>query len=156
MSVTAWRIVKAKRGASAFSGYGARQSGGRWNSPGVPMVYTAGSASLAMLEMLVHIQSRDLLKHYVLFELSFDEKLVETIEVSKLPKAWRKSPPGIGSRRIGDEWVEKGRSVVLRVPSAVVPTEWNYLFNPVHPGFENVVIGPKTRVQFDPRLIKPA
>ncbi|MBI4579680.1 MAG: RES domain-containing protein [Planctomycetes bacterium] len=155
MKLSAWRIVKAKRAASGFTGEGARRAGGRWNSPGIPIVYTASTASLAMLEMLVHIESQDLLNRYVLFEVSFDEALVETVKVKELPRTWRKSPTPAAIRQVGDEWAGEQRSVVLRVPSVVVPTEWNYLLNPAHPEFAKIAIGPRKAVKFDPRLIKP-
>ena len=154
MSVGAWRIVKAKHASSAFTGEGARRSGGRWNSPGTRMIYTAGSVSLAMLEMLVHLQEQEALKRYVLFQVSFDDALVETIDRARLPKTWRKSPAPRAVQRIGDDWVAEQRSAVLRVPSVIVPSEWNYLINPAHPDSAKIIIGPRQPVQFDPRLIK--
>ncbi len=154
MTVSAWRIVKAKHAATAFSGEGARRAGGRWNSPGTAVVYTSGSASLAMLEMLVHLQSGKLLKRYVLFEVQFDDSLVEVVDVKALPRTWRKSPPPLAAQRVGDLWVAGGSSAVLSVPSAIVPEEWNYLLNPAHADFSMIVIGPKLATRFDPRLMK--
>ncbi len=154
MTVRAWRIVKAKHAAAAFTGEGARLAGGRWNSPGTPVVYLSGSASLAMLETLVHLQSRELLKRYVLFEALFDERLVTAIEGKALPRTWRGSPPPAAVQRIGDDWFAQCRSAVLRVPSVIVPGEWNYLLNPSHPEFAAITIGPKTPVRLDPRLVR--
>lgn len=154
MTIRAWRIVKAKHAATAFSGDGARKYGGRWSSPGIPVVYVAGSASLAILEMLVHLQSQELLKRYVMFETSFDDALVKKIDAARLPKAWRQSPPTEPVQQVGDAWVADGNTAILRVPSAIVPTEWNYLLNPAHADFGKITIGPKQQVQFDPRLIK--
>jgi RES domain-containing protein len=154
MTVRAWRIVKAKHAAHAFSGEGAKRSGGRWNSPGVAVIYASGSVPLAMLEMLIHLQSQELLKRYVLFEVTFDESLVTTVDRRTLPKTWGKSPPSAVVQRVGDVWVAGGESAVLRVPSVVVPHEWNYLLNPGHPDFRRITIGPKQPVWFDPRLIK--
>lgn len=107
-----------------------------------------------MLEMLVHIQSQELLKRYVLFEVVFDESLVTLVEPKTLPKAWRKSPPSPALQRTGDLWLAGGASAVLRVPSVVVPDDWNYLLNPAHPDFHHVTIGPRQPVRFDPRLIR--
>ena len=154
MTLRAWRIIKNRHAASAFRGDGARLAGGRWNSPGVSMVYTAGNPALAMLEMLVHLQAQELLNHYVLFEVSFDERLVTKLAVKDLPKTWRKSPPSTTIQRIGDTWIADRKSAVLRVPSAVLPIEWNYLLNPAHPDFKRITTGPKRPVQFDPRLVK--
>lgn len=87
MTVNGSRIVKEKHAASAFTGEGAKRFGGRWNNPGVAVVYVAGSASLAMLEMLVHIEAPELLKRYALFEVSFDDRLITTVDIKDLPKA---------------------------------------------------------------------
>jgi RES domain-containing protein len=154
MSVHVWRIVKAKHAVTAFSGEGAKAAGGRWNSPGAAVVYTAGSASLAMLEMLVHLGSQGLLKRYVLFEATFDESLVNRLDAADLPKSWRKSPSPPTVQQVGDAWLAEGCSVVLRVPSVLVPTEWNYLLNPAHADFAEIAVGRKQFVRFDPRLVK--
>jgi RES domain-containing protein len=148
------RIVKEKHAATAFTGKGAKRFGGRWNNPGMAVVYIAGSASLAMLEMLVHIEAPELLKRYALFKVSFDDRLVTTVDIKNLPKTWRKSPPPRAVQIIGDEWIVGRKSAVLRVPSVVVPTEWNYLLNPAHAEFGAITIGTKQRIKFDPRLIK--
>ncbi|HTV46891.1 MAG TPA: RES family NAD+ phosphorylase [Phycisphaerae bacterium] len=154
MTIHAWRIVKAKHSASAFSGDGAEKFGARWNSRGVSVVYVAGSRSLAMLEILVHLQYEELLKRYVVYEVAFDDALVSSINPATLPRTWRKSPPPVTVQQIGDAWIAGTSSAVLRVPSAIVPTEFNYLLNPAHPDFAKIKIGPKQPVQFDSRLIK--
>ena len=153
MSVHAWRIVKAKNAASAFTGEGARLWGGRWTSPGVPAVYVAGSISLAMLEMLVHLQAEELLARYVLFEVTFEEAMAITVAPDSLPQTWRRSPPLSAIQRIGDEWITAGRSPVLRVPSVVVPSEYNYVLNPGHPGFTRITVGQRQPVRLDRRLL---
>lgn len=154
MTIQVWRITKAKHAAIAFSGSGAKAYGGRWNNPGTAVVYSAGSASLAILEMLVHLQSHDLMRRYVLFEVSFDSKLVKSIDSAALPKTWRRFPSPATVRQVGDDWVADADSSVLRLPSAIVPTEWIYLLNPAHPDFAKITIGPKQQIKFDPRLIK--
>ncbi|MEI7768052.1 MAG: RES family NAD+ phosphorylase [Phycisphaerae bacterium] len=152
--IQAWRIVKTKHASGAFSGEGARLYGGRWNRPGRGMVYTAGSTALALLEMLIHLEPQELLKRYALFSVSIKAELVTNLDPATLPKAWWKSPPAASVQRIGTAWLIQNSSAVLRVPSAIVPNEWNYLLNPAHPDFAKVVIGPKQPVQFDPRLLK--
>jgi RES domain-containing protein len=154
MMIQAWRIVKARYAKSAFSGEGARRAGGRWNSPGFPLVYLAGSTSLAILEMLVHLDSDALIERYVLYETTFDDSLATHIDPASLPKNWQRVPSPPGVKRIGDMWIRNASSVVLRVPSAIVPIEWNYLVNPAHPNFSKVTIGPKKAIRFDPRLSK--
>lgn len=154
MTIRAWRIIKAKHAGTAFSGIGAKDYGGRWNNPGIAIVYTAGSISLAMLEMLVHLQPHDLIRHYVLFEVSFEDTLMKTITTEKLPRTWHKSPSSAKVRQVGDDWWAGGESAILQLPSAIVPSEWNYLLNPEHPDFEKITIGRKQPIKFDPRLIK--
>ena len=154
MMIHAWRITKAKHAATAFTGGGAKAYGGRWNSPGTAVVYTTGSISLAILEMLVHLQAQYLLRHYVIFPVSFDQTLTATFSPATLP-AWRRSPPPASVQRVGDAWVAGGSSAVLRLPSVVVPSEWNYLLNPAHRDFATCTIGPKQHIKLDPRLIKP-
>lgn len=152
MSLTAWRIVKARQAARAFDGEGARRFGGRWNSKGTPMVYTAGSQALAVLELLVHLQDSDLLKHYRLIPVTFDDVMVRIQDSRALPGNWKRRPTPASVRAIGDAWAAAGDSVVLQVPSAVVPVENNYLLNPLHRDFSKLLIGSPQPYRFDPRL----
>src|SRR5271165_3206173 len=98
--VSAWRITKRKHARSAFSGEGARIYGGRWNSPGTAMIYTAQSQSLAVLEVLVHLDSPELLKKYVLFEVVIDPSWVRELALSGLPRNWKGSPTPASVRAI--------------------------------------------------------
>jgi len=152
--ITAWRIVKRKHVRRAFSGEGARLYGGRWNSPGVAVVYAAGSQSLAALEMIVHLDSSELLQNYVVFEVGIDESLVVKIGWSQLPRNWRSDPPPRKVQEIGDTWVRAGMSAVLQVPSATLPSEFNFLLNPYHPDFPRLVIGKPSPFRLDARLAR--
>lgn len=151
--VRVWRIVKARHAGTAFSGDGAKTYGARWSSPGVAVVYVAGSKSLAMLERLVHLGSGELMERYAIFEVTFDEALMAVIDVAILPRSWRKSPPPAALGHIGDTWVASGESAILRVPSVIVPNEYNYLLNPAHPHFNKIKIVVRQPARFDPRLI---
>lgn len=150
MTITSWRIVKKRHSARAFDGEGARINGGRWNSVGVPAVYTAGSISLAILEMLVHGDPP--LAGYVVIPVAFDSALIEDVKVGTLPAGWSMYPAPAAANGIGDEWLRSRRSVVLRVPSAVVPSESNFLLNPAHPEFSKLVIGDPVDHPIDPRF----
>lgn len=154
MKLHSVRIVKVKHAATAFSGEGAKRFGGRWNTPGAAMVYTAGSASLSILEMLVHLHSHELMNRYVLCEVTFDDSLVTAIDSATLPKNWRRSPPPVSVQHVGDAWLAGAASAILRVPSTIVPAEWNYLLNPAHADFGAIKFGPRPFVRFDPRVIK--
>ena len=147
-----WRITKATRAATAFDGEGARLHGGRWNSPGMAVVYTAGSQSLAVLELLVHLQASRLLAAYVSIRATFDTRLVETIDTTAMPPNWRRYPAPVALRQIGDRWIAERRSAILQLPSAIVQAESNYLLNPQHPDFRSVVIARAEPFELDSRL----
>jgi RES domain-containing protein len=152
LTLSAWRITKQKYARSAFAGDGARIYGGRWNSPGTAMLYTAQSQSLAVLEMLVHLDSPDLLRKYVLIEVSIDPSYVIDLSIATLPRNWRADPVPPRVQAIGDDWVAGGTSAVLRVPSTLVPGESNFLLNPRHPDFGKMRIGKPIPFPYDPRL----
>lgn len=149
----AWRIVKAKHAATAFSGDGAAKFGGRWNSRGVRMIYASASKSLAVLESLVHLNPPVVFKS-VEFGIGFDAALVNKIALSDLPADWRQEPPSASTQALGDAWVKSGTSAILAVPSVVLPSETNYLLNPAHPDFSKIKIAKPEAFVFDPRLLK--
>jgi RES domain-containing protein len=150
--ISAWRIVKRKLAAQAFTGEGARVYGGRWNSPGIRVVYTSQSRALAALEILVHLESEEALEHYVMIEVRFNSVLVTSVEAFKLPADWQAEPAPLSLRSIGDGWVAAGVSAVLQVPSAIIPGESNFLLNPAHPDFSKLAFGKPSPFPFDPRL----
>ena len=151
---SAWRIVRARRAATAFSGEGARLYGGRWSSPGVRVVYVSEHQSTAALETLVHALPAGAGERYKAFQLGWPDELTETFLVAKLPAAWRSSPPSQETMRIGDIWAREQRSAVLAVPSAITPADTNFLLNPEHPDFRKIRIAPATDFPFDPRLLR--
>lgn len=146
----AWRIVKEKHAATAFSGEGAAMAGGRWNSRGVPVVYASSTLSLAALESLVHLNPPVLFK-YVAFPIEFDAAFVASL--AALPGDWAIEPPGPLSKATGDAWVRAGESAVLAVPTVIIPAETNYLLNPAHPDFKKISIGKPRPFAFDRRLL---
>ncbi|VGO22495.1 RES family NAD+ phosphorylase [Pontiella sulfatireligans] len=151
---TAWRIVKPRRVADAFSGEGARLFGGRWNSIGRPVVYAAESKALAALEILVHIIDDSLMDEYLCIPVRFDPRLAKLLDLKSLPDDWRKTPPGASTQGLGDAWVADNLSVVLEVPSVLIPGESNYLINPRHPNFGKLQVGAPEPFEFDPRLMR--
>ncbi len=116
------------------------------------MVYTAQSQSLAALEILVNMESGELLRHYVVIEVVIDPALIIKIEGSTLPRNWRTDPPPRKIRAMGDLWIGQSSSAVLQVPSSVVPAESNFLLNPRHSDFHKVHIGKPISFRFDQRL----
>ena len=152
--ITAWRIISANYKDKAFTGDGARIHGGRWNSKGVAVVYTAGSLALASIEMIVNLPAPKLLQKYVRISAHISLDLVSDLSEADLPEDWSSRPIAPSTRVVGDCWVKKQSSAVLRVPSIVVPEEYNYLLNPTHPDFAKIEIGKPIIYYFDPRLKK--
>jgi RES domain-containing protein len=151
---TIWRLLKTRFASSAFDGEGARLYGGRWSSPGTRVAYASNSASLAILEVLVHLDASQMLSTYSLISASVPEKLIEELPQRALPSNWRVYPAPAETAMIGDAWVRRGSSVVLRVPSVVVDAEYNFLVNPAHADFAKLVIGDAVPFVFDHRLRK--
>ena len=151
-----WRLLRKRRLSDAFSGEGARLAGGRWNSPGVKIVYTSASLALATLEYLAHASLLQAPKDVVSIWAEIpDDLAVETLSLGRLPKRWQRyEPPVEALREIGDAWIARCKTAVLAVPSAIVPVESNYLLNPSHPQFEKVEVGRAAPVMFDLRLFK--
>jgi RES domain-containing protein len=156
--IEAYRITKEPNLQQAFSGTGARRYGGRWNSVGVEVVYTSAHRSLAILEVLVHIEddqsSTGTVRHpYLIYPISFDQSCLEALSPSSLPPDWASYPPAKSTQQIGDEWARRANSPVLSVPSAVVPEEHNYLLNPNHKRFAEIHTGVPVPCRIDPRLL---
>jgi RES domain-containing protein len=118
------------------------------------MIYAAGSLSLAAMEMLVHLDSSELLGRYVSIPVRFDSSLCRRLPTARIPPDWRDDPAPISTRRLGSVWARNGTSAILAVPSVLVPLETNYLINLQHPDFRKLEIGKVVSFQFDPRLVK--
>lgn len=152
--IVAWRVCQRRWARRALDGEGAFRFGGRWSSPGTRVVYLASSRALAALEILVHVEDgHDLLAaKYVAIPVSFPETLVGPSP--RLPRRWSDDPPPRETALVGDRWVGSQRSALLRVPSAVVPGEDNYLLNPAHPDAKRARAGRAVPFAFDRRLLK--
>ena len=147
-----WRLVREKHAATAFSGVGAAKTGGRFNSPGTPVVYTSDSYALAMLEVRVHVATFRGMRDRVAVSAEIDDDLVDVLAAADLPPDWRERPAPTSTQALGDAWIASGRSVALRVPSVVVPEQTNVLLNPEHPDFRHIRIGAPSALVLDPRL----
>lgn len=141
---------------------GAYLYGGRWNSPGRYVVYASGNVSLAMLEVLVHIDDAEAFARqaHIYQHLDFDEAQVAVLNETALPNDWNARPETLETQSIGDEWVARQETPVLAVPSVVVPAELrfeqeylNYLINPRHVDFNVAVkVGDVHALSWDPRF----
>ncbi len=150
-----WRICKSKHSQNAFDGEGARFYGGRWNSTCFRMIYTAESIALAALEIIVNLgRDTKLIGKYVVIPVEFDVKLAQELNPRLLPKNWKSYPVPCDTQAIGDHWIASQKSVILRVPSVIVPDEHCYLINPRHPDFRKLKIGKPQKFEWDSRLAK--
>lgn len=152
MTTRVWRISHRDYSESAFSGEGAKLFGGRFNSPGIAAVYTSGALSLSMLELLLQIEDREYLNDCVQFYADIPDKLIYKPRAEDLPDGWSKIPYGKSSQKFGDDWINDSTYAVLRIPSVVVPVEYNYVINPIHPEFEKIELSGGSKVELDPRL----
>jgi RES domain-containing protein len=151
--LTVWRLVHRNYLTSAFNGEGARLAGGRWNSEGFPVVYTAASLSLAILEIIVHLEFKETLKLYQAIPISIPKSAMETIDAASLPADWNSSIPHPSTQLTGNHWIRNRSSIALRVPSAIVPIESNILINPEHPKFQTLEIGEPMNLPLDSRVL---
>jgi len=149
-----YRCAKPRR-ARDLSGFGASLSGGRWNSRGRSVIYAAGSPALAILEKLVHLNLARLPSDMRLITIEVPDKASLTrVREKDLPKGWSDSPGPDRLREIGDKWLSKGSTLLLRVPSAVSPHDLNYLINPNHPDISQVRVARVEPARVYARLAK--
>ena len=150
-----FRIEREKYLNTALSGIGASISEGyRWNSLNTRIVYTADTRALATLEISVHLDlSEDLPndRYYVEIEIP-DEIDIQEVTLEDLPDDWSSKPPTLTTQTIGDDFVNYNDSAILKVPSSIVPQEFNYLINPNHPDSSKIKILSVSKMIFDSRL----
>jgi RES domain-containing protein len=150
--VRVWRI--ARRAFQSLDGEGARLNGGRWNSEGVAVVYTSEALSLAALEYLVHVDINEVPNDLVAIEIEIpDDARSSEVRVRDLPPDWNVIEEHPVCIAYGDEWIAAAASLALRVPSAIVPHEYNVLLNPRHTTAAGIRILAVHEFAFDSRLL---
>lgn len=149
-----YRLTKARYADDAFSGEGSMRFDGRWHRRGVRIAYASDAPASALLEVIAHTEATSRLQHdYVLFEIRLDPGgHLLTVGPDLLPDDWRAVPWPASTQEIGTFWYEEQASVVLDVPSAVVPHQRNFVLNVVHPRFEELEINGPEPFEIDPRL----
>ena len=147
-----YRIAKKKH-IRDLSGIGARLYGGRWNRKGIGIVYTSESRALALVEFLVNVPFSMLPSKLCIATVEIDDQIRPTeIPHGDLPKNWRKFPIPSELADIGSKWAVSNESLALRVPSALLPYEFNILLNPSHPDMKHVAIVDVEAFEMDKRL----
>lgn len=150
-----WRICRSKYEASAFSGYGAEKTGGRWNYKGHSVVYASENLSLATLELFVHVSPGLIPPDLVSLRGTLPDSIsTERIDVPDLSNNWRDYPAPPELQKMGTDWIRALTSLVLVVPSAINPLESNILLNPAHPDIKELKVDAGQPFQFDPRMFR--
>jgi RES domain-containing protein len=148
-----YRLVKARHAAAALDGEGARRVGGRWNAPGNPVAYCASSLSLAVLELLVHVDPGDAPEDLVAVRIEIPEEVsARRLLLAELPDDWRRGTGKASLRALGTDWIQKGVEGVLIVPSVIVPAELKVLVNPRHPDSTRIKFLGQEPFRLDSRL----
>lgn len=136
-----------------LSGKGAELAGGRWNSKTVPVVYTSETRALCVTEVAVHTPLGIVPKDYYLVTIEIPGNIeIKEIKATSLPEDWKDIPYGYDTQQIGNKFILTNKYAVLKVPSAVVAGDYNYLLNPRHPDFHQIKIKKTEKFEFDKRL----
>lgn len=146
-----YRLVKCVY-ADDLSGNGARLYGGRWNSEGRAALYLASSRSLAVLEALVHLSPTNMPDGFCMLAIDVPDD-VTVIAAKLLPDDWNAYPEPNALKQIGNDFLQNKRHLLLKVPSALIADEYNYIMNPLHPLAASVKILQQRNFSFDKRLI---
>lgn len=150
-----WRLVKTRHADDAFSGEGARRYGGRWNARGTAVVYLSGGLSLAALELFVHLTAQDARLNFSAIRVEVPAAVkVQQLTIAELPDNWREEPPPDSCKALGSNWAERADAALLRVPSIIVPNEFNYVLNPAHADFKKFIVRAPQPFGFDARMWK--
>lgn len=146
-----FRISKCKY-IDDLKGTGAANFSGRWHSKGTYILYTAATASLALLESVVHLSGIPQ-EDYCMICLEIPDNSVLTITLKELPENWFTNPPPGSLANIGDQFVHKNQYLALQLPSAIMPEDTNLLLNPNHKDFEKIRIIYRRKIPIDMRLL---
>jgi RES domain-containing protein len=155
VTLTVFRLGKSTYRAELFGGQGGLFASGRWTPRGQLVVYTSASISLALLEYTVNYRRRGWVPATVLGRATIPANVkMDTVLPDALPKRWFAANPPTQLQRIGEQWLRRGETAVLKVPSAIVIEEWNYLLNPLHPDFRKLTITTPKPFSFDRRVAR--
>jgi RES domain-containing protein len=150
-----FRIEREKYLQTTLSGIGASMTDGyRWNSLNTKIVYATETRALATLEVSVHLDlSEDLPndRYFVEIEIPDDITILE-VQLQDLLDSWDAKPPSSSTQTIGDDFVLYNEAAILKVPSSIIPQEFNYLLNPNHKDASRIKVVSKAKMRFDSRL----
>lgn len=149
-----FRLLNQNYG-TGLSGTGAEIAGGRWNSPGISMIYTSESRALCTAEVAVNLPLGNIPAGYEMISIFIpDDTVITEIREENLPSGWKTFPLTTITQKIGDIFIIQDKFLVMKVPSAVVPGDFNFLINPSHPDFGRIEIIEREPYDFDDRFFK--
>jgi RES domain-containing protein len=155
LTITTKDVIARKRHLNDLTGAGAKTYGGRWNHRGTALIYASETRSLAMLEFLIRVSWLQAPGDMGLATLEIADPIQsESLSPADLPEDWRLYPAPPGLADLGSAWMRSKRSLLLRVPSAIVEQEYNILINPEHPDLVRVTVLEVKDFEFDRRLLK--
>ena len=146
-----YRIGK-KKYAYELHGEGARLFGGRWNEIGVPCIYTSESRALALLEYTVNVQVEEMPARLSITTIEIPNTGILKVKLAELPKYWNLSPAQASSKVFGTTLLMANMKLVIKIPSAVIPNEFNYIINPLHKDISLIKIVSVQEFAFDKRI----
>ncbi len=147
--------LSRERYADELSGAGAAIKGGRWNSIGFELIYTAGNRSLAMAEVAVHFTMATLPDDYMMVTIHIpDDLAIQEISEGDLPRNWNAFPHPSSTQKLGDHFILESKYCVAKIASVVTKGDFNYLLNPNHKDFKRISISEIEKFPFDRRIFK--
>lgn len=149
-----FRLIHGKY-SSDWSGKGAELIGRRWNSKGIPMIYTSDSRALCTAEVAVNLPMGIFPTGFEMISIEIpDDMIIKEIDEKDLPAIWNKFPYIELTQHLGDEFILQNEFPVMKAPSSIIPGDYNYLFNPRYPDFGKIEIIKKEPYEFDERFFK--
>ena len=149
-------MIVYRVGSTKFSkdltGEGARLNGGRWNHIDTPCIYTSESRALAILEYSVNVNIDDIPRSLSITTIEIPDKEIQILSVSDLPGNWQESPAPTLTKDLGTKLLTINNSLTIKIPSAIIPGEYNFLLNPLHQGSKNFKILDVTDFIYDVRI----
>jgi len=138
--------------AGDITGEGARLFGGRWNHKNTPCLYTSGSRALAVLEYTVNVNAIDTPLALSLASFEIPDSAISSFAIADLPGNWRQSPAPSSTKDFGTDLLREAKALIIQIPSVIIPEEWNYLVNPLHPAINKIKVISITGYPYDTRI----
>jgi len=138
--------------ANDLSGKGAKINGGRWNHVGVECVYSSDSRALAVLEYTVNNEIYRIPRALSMVTMDTGKVTLRQLAERQLPGDWKRFPSPASTKDFGSRLLQKATKAILKIPSTIVPEEFNFILNPMHPDFKKIKILDVSDFVFDVRI----